>query len=139
MTSFVHTDYALQHPGVVRAEQAVETLGYVVKSVTGSRATATLLLSAIVSALLVAANQVVDTWSEGHLLAGWIVLWTVAFAAIALLATPIRQVTKRMRAGFQAWLVAKKREEQDRQLWNLALSDARIMADISRAMAAQSR
>ena len=49
-----------------------------------SRAASSVLLAAIVSALLVVANQVVDTWSEGHLLAAWIVLWIVAFAALGI-------------------------------------------------------
>ena len=31
---------------------------------------------------MVVANQVIDTWSEGHLLAAWMVLWVVAFAAL---------------------------------------------------------
>ena len=52
----------------------------------GARGAAALLLAAIVSALLVVANQVIDTWTEGHLLAAWIVMWTVAFAALALFA-----------------------------------------------------
>lgn len=134
MTSFVHTEYSLQHPGVVRLERAVETAKYVVKGLSGSRATATLLLSAAVSTLLVAANQVVDTWSDGHLLAGWIVLWSVAFAGLALLAGPIRLATGKLHMGFKNWLLAQKRAEQDRKLWELALTDARVMADISRAM-----
>jgi hypothetical protein len=134
MTSFVHTEYALQHPGVVRVERAIETLTYVAKGLSGSRATASLLLSAVVSALLVAANQVVDTWSDGHLLAGWIALWTVAFAGLALLAGPIRMATSNMHAGFKNWVKAQKRAEQDRKLWEYALTDARVMADISRAM-----
>ena len=50
-----------------------------------------MLLAAVVSALLVVANQVIDTWTEGHLLAAWIVLWTVAFAALGLLAAPARR------------------------------------------------
>ena len=136
MTSFVHIEYAIQHPGVVRVERAFETLKYVVKNLSGSRATATLLLSAIVSALLVAANQVVDTWSDGHLLAGWVVLWTVAFAALAFLAGPIRMAVSSMSLGFKNWMQAQKRAEQDRKLWELALTDARVMADISRAMTA---
>ena len=139
MTSFVHTEYALEHPGVVRMERAYESLRFVATNVNATRATATLLLSAVVSALLVAANQVIDTWSDGHLLAGWIVLWTVAFAALGLLAGPIRQTVKSMRAGFTNWVAAQRRAEQDRKLWELALTDARVMADISRAMTAGKR
>src|SRR4051812_40589354 len=136
MTSFVHVDRPAQHPGVARAERVFSAVGDLVANFDGARATATLLLAAIVSALLVVANQVVDTWTEGHLLAAWIVMWTVAFAAIALLATPAKRAAVGLRAGFMAWSEARRQAAQDEQLWNVALTDARVMADISRAMSA---
>lgn len=139
MTSFVHIEYSMQHPGVVRIERTVEALKYVARGVRGSRAIATLLLSAVVSTLLVAANQVMDTWSDGHLLAGWIILWSVAFAGLALLAGPIRMAASSLNAGVKRWFEVQKRAEQDRKLWDLALSDARVMADISRAMMVESK
>jgi hypothetical protein len=139
MTSFVHIEYSMQHPGVVRIERTVEALKYVARGVRGSRAIATLLLSAVVSTLLVAANQVMDTWSDGHLLAGWIILWSVAFAGLALLAGPIRMATSSLKVSVKRWFEVQKRAEQDRKLWDLALSDARVMADISRAMMVESK
>lgn len=33
-----------------------------------------------------------------------------------------------------AWAVARKQRRDDEKLWNVALSDARVMADLSRAM-----
>ena len=36
--------------------------------------------------------------------------------------------------AFAAWSAARKQRREDEKLWNLALSDARIMADLSRAM-----
>lgn len=33
-----------------------------------------------------------------------------------------------------AWSAARKQRREDEKLWNLALTDARIMADLSRAM-----
>ena len=81
MTSFVHTPHSFHHAGVARAEKAAETLRDASRQFDGPRGTATLLLAAVVAALVVAANQVIDTWSDGHLLAAWIGLWTVAFAA----------------------------------------------------------
>ena len=134
MTSFVHLDYSTEHPGVARAERALENFKQFRRSFDGARATASLLLAALVSALLVVANQVVDTWTEGHLLAAWIVLWTVAFAALALLAAPVRRLAAASRTGLKRWLAAYRAAEQDRKLWEVALSDARVMADISRAM-----
>jgi hypothetical protein len=98
------------------------------------RGAASLLLAAIVSALLVVANQVIDTWSQGHLMVAWIALWTVAFAALALAAGPVRHAVKRVRTGLRQWAVARREAEQDEKLWQVALTDARVMADISRAM-----
>jgi hypothetical protein len=71
MTTFVHTDFPVQHPGVVRAEHAVESFKQATQSFDGARGVASLLLAALVSALVVVANQVIDTWTEGHLLAAW--------------------------------------------------------------------
>ena len=44
---------------------------------------AALLFAAIVSSLVVAADSVVDSHADGHLLLGWISLWAVGFAALA--------------------------------------------------------
>lgn len=133
-TSFVHTHYPTQHPGVERATRAYEGARRAAKNFDGGRATASLLLAAIVSALLVVANQVVDTWTEGHLLAAWVVLWTVAFAALALFAAPARNAARSLRAGYAQYKARRLKERHDRQFWQAALYDARIMADISRAM-----
>ena len=81
MTTFVHTDFPVQHPGVVRAEHAVESFKQATQSFDGARGVASLLLAALVSALVVVANQVIETWSDGHLLAAWIALWLVALRA----------------------------------------------------------
>ena len=134
MTSFAHVDQPSQHPGVVRAELVAKTMQDALRNFDATRSGASMLLAAIVSAFLVVANEVVETWTEGHLLVAWIVLWLVAFAALGLLASPARQSVVAMRAAMQRWSVARRQAAQDRELWNLALSDSRVMADISRAM-----
>ncbi|MDA8455759.1 hypothetical protein M4R22_13380 [Acidovorax sp. GBBC 3334] len=131
MTNFVHIDYRTEHAGVARAEQAASTLK---NAFDGARGASSLLLAAVVAAVLVVANQVLDTWGEGHALAAWMVLWLIAFAALALLAGPVRRTAAALRAGFQAWKEARRREAEDEKTWNAALYDARIMADLSRAM-----
>jgi hypothetical protein len=128
-TSFASVPYA-----VPRAERT--TSPKAPASAAGSRAASSMLLAAIVSALLVVANQIVDTWTEGHLLAAWIVLWVVAFAALALLAAPARRAATTLRIAFLAWNERRAQAAQDRQYWQAALNDARLMADISRAMSA---
>jgi hypothetical protein len=134
MTSFVHVDYPSEHPGVVRVERAAQSLKGMVLGFDASRTGASLLLAAIVAALMVVASQVVETWSEGHLLAAWILLWAVAFAALALLAAPARRAAVALRVGLKRRAEARKRAAEDEQLWQLALTDARVMADINRAM-----
>ena len=135
-TSFANVQYPATHAGVERAARAVAAFKDIARSFDGARATASLLLAAIVAALLVVANQVVETWTEGHLLAAWIILWTVAFAALALLATPARRAAAVLRSGLEAARTRRIQDRRDRQYWEAALSDARIMADISRAMSA---
>ena len=58
----------------------------------------------------------------------------VALQGLVLLGTPFTRLAARVRAGLAAWRVERKQREADRKLWDLALSDARIMADLSRAM-----
>lgn len=135
-TSFVSINYPAQHPGVARAERSFSALAHLVRTFDGARAASSLLLAAVVAALVVVANQVVDTWTEGHLLAAWIVLWIVAFASLALFAAPARRAAGVARAALKAWDARRLQAAQDEQYWQAALADARIMADISRAMSA---
>ena len=134
MTSFVHREYAQEHPGVIRAERVAQAFRQAAKGFSGTRATASLMLAAVVAALVVTANQVMDSWTDGNLMAAWIVLWTIAFAASALLAVPVRQAVSSLRSGLTAWSARRRETSADEQLWKLALTDARVMADISRAM-----
>ena len=55
-----------------------------------TRALAGMLLAAMVAALLMAADEIIDSWSDGHWLAVWVALWTVVFAALALAAPQLR-------------------------------------------------
>jgi hypothetical protein len=134
MSSFIHVEQPSQHPGVERFSRVAESAQTAVKNFDASRSGATLLLAAVVSALLVVANQVVDTWTEGRLLAAWIVLWTLGFAALALFAAPARRAAAALRDGLTAWNAQRRQAREDQQLWSLALTDARVMADLSRAM-----
>lgn len=134
MTSFVQVARPTQHPGVARAERAADSIKQAVHRLLSPRGVATLLLAAIVSALLVVANQVVDSRSEGHLLLAWITLWTIAFAALALAARPVRSAVNRTRVALREAAIRHRAAVQDEAMWRLALTDARVMADISRAM-----
>ncbi len=136
MTSFAHVDYPAEHPGVIRAERVVESVSRFASRLDGARATASMLLAAIVAALVVVANQLIDTWTDSHLLAAWVIMWAITFAALGLLASPIKRTAAAVRAGLQRRAAASRQEEADRKLWDVALTDARVMADISRSMSA---
>lgn len=134
MTSFVHTDYPAQHPGVVRMENVIASAGRMRKGFDGTRGLAAMLLAAMVAALVVVADQLVDTWADGHLLAAWVVLWMVGFAATALFADTARHLAKRTVAGLDAWSQRVARARADARLLDLAHKDSRVMADLQAAM-----
>lgn len=134
MTSFAHVDYPTEHPGVVRAENAAAALKGAAARFDGARGAASLLLAAVVSAMVVVAHQVIDTWSEGHLLAAWMVLWLVAFAGLALLATPARRASVVLRNSVAQWAESRRRAAEDERTWQVAMKDPRIMAELQHAM-----
>jgi hypothetical protein len=138
MTSFVHTEFPTSHPGVERFESVIAATKSAARGFDAGRGLATFLLAATVSALLVVANQVIEAWSDGHLLMAWIALWAVAFAALALLAAPARQLARSIRPALAEWRAARKAIADDRQMWELAREDARVMSDIYAAMARSS-
>ena len=136
MARFVHIDYPAEHAGVARFSRGAAAISATVRDFDGARGTATLLLAALVSALVVVANELVDTWTEGHLLAAWVTTWLVGFAALALFATPMRRAADALRGSLRAWSAARRQAAEADKLWALAMTDARVMADLSRAMSA---
>jgi hypothetical protein len=54
--------------------------------------------------------------------------------ALAVLGSPVTRAAAKARAGFAAMAAARKQRIADEKLWNIALTDARVMADLSRAM-----
>lgn len=134
MTSFVHIDYPTQHPGVARFESVIETVGQFRREFDGTKSLAAMLLAAMVAALVVAADQLVDTWADGHLLAAWVTLWVVAFAALALLAPATRRLVSGVVGSLNAWSARAARARADERLWALAQTDSRVLADLQAAM-----
>ena len=126
MARFIQAQYPTEHAGVARIQRGFRNIAETVRSFDGARGAATLMLAAMVSALLVVANEVIETWTEGHLLAAWIIMWAVGFAAIALLAAPARRLAVRVREGLAAWAVARQQAREDARLWAIALTDARV-------------
>lgn len=134
MTSFVNIKYSTQHPGVARAESAIDAAKRLRQGFSGTRGLATLLLSAMAAAVMVVAYQVMDSVTEGHLLVMWIALWAVAFAVLALFAGTARNVAKRLKAGLDSWSRSLAEARADQRLWATAKADSRVMADLQAAM-----
>ena len=139
MTTFVHVDYPAQHPGVARAERAVETFQAAAGHLPSGGQLARTVLGLSAAVLLVAAAHWVDIWTERHLLAAWTAMWLVIFAAGALYHHSLLRLVARARAYAAGWSAARRQAAEDARYWEAALTDARIMADISRAMAAGAR
>ena len=92
MSSFVHVDQPLSHPGVARAEQVIGYVQEQSRQFNGTRGLSAVLLAAIVAALVAVADKFVTHWTDGSLLAAWMVMWLVAFLAMALFAGAARNV-----------------------------------------------
>jgi len=131
---FVHLEYSTTHPGVARAEQAVHNVRAIGNTMTGPGSLAVLLLSAVVAALVVVADQMMDTWADGHMLAAWVALWAVAFAAVGLFAGASRHLAAKLLSSLDAWSANLAQRRADARLWAIAQTDARLMAELQGAM-----
>jgi hypothetical protein len=134
MTSFVHPSFRTNHPGVDRVESALGAARNMRRGFDSTRSIAAMLLAAMVAAMLVVADQVIDTWADGHLLAAWIMLWVIGFAALALFAGTARNLAVRTTLSLDAWSRRVARARADERMWSIAQSDPRVMADLQAAM-----
>ena len=137
MTTFVHVDQPMQHPGVARAEAVIDQLRSARKSFDGARGLAALLLGAVVSAVLVVADRIVVHMADGGLLVGWIVLWGLAFMALALLADTGRSLAERAAASWKRGVERRALARADAQFMAYAQFDPRVMHELQVALTRQ--
>ena len=100
----------------------------------GARGLSALLLGAMVSALLVVADQLIETWADGHLLAAWVFLWLVSFAALALFGGAARRLSSHAVATCRGYAAQRAESRADEHLWAVASLDARVMRDLQVAL-----
>lgn len=60
-------------------------------------------------------------------------------AALAAVSARVQRAAARVRALALASSAARKERAEDEKLWNVALGDARVMADLSRALSKDGR
>ena len=89
-----------------------------------------MLLAAMASALVVVADQLIDTWADGHLMVAWVALWAVGFAALAIFGGAARQMAVTAVDAFNAWSRRVAQTRADERFWAIAQSDPRVMADL---------
>jgi hypothetical protein len=134
MSTFIHTDYAIEHPGVQRVESAIEGALLLRQRWSSVSGVAALLLTALAAAVLVVAYEVMDSVVEGHLLVMWVALWAAAFAGLAFYSGTARSLVVRAQAGLDSWARGQARARADERLWVIARSDSRVMADLNAAI-----
>ena len=134
MTSFVHLNYANEHPGVQRAEAIADAAGRFRRGFDSTKGLAAMLLAALVAALMVVAEQLVSIWSDGYLLVSWVTLWAIAFATLALMAPTAHRLATRMSAAWKERTTRVANERSDAQYWASAQRDPRVMSELQAAI-----
>lgn len=122
---FVSSSMAAPGLGRVRAQRPEQP-----STRDNSRTLAGMLLAAVVAALLVVADQLIETWADGHLLVVWVALWSVAFAALALLAPPLRQLADAGGVALTRWSQARAQRRADHAIWQIAQHDHRLVQEL---------
>ena len=76
----------------------------------------------------------VTRFTRGFAARGRFSITVAALPALAVIGSPFTFAAGAARKSLAGWSAARKQRAADRKLWDLALTDARVMADLSRAM-----
>ena len=101
----------------------------------GARSLAAMLLAAAVAALVVLADQLIETWVDGHLFLGWVALWVVIFAGSVLFAGTARRMARSTLESLDSWSRSLAEARAEARLWELAKQDPRLKAELIQARA----
>ena len=135
MSSSIQSSYIAHRLGDVGRETPVSASAGSSQRFDGTKGLSFMLLAAIVSSLVVVADQLVETWANGHLMLAWIALWVVCFTAMAIFSGAARKLAIASIASFTAWSEKNAQKRSDDRLWAVAQTDQRMMAEINAAMA----
>jgi hypothetical protein len=58
----------------------------------------------------------------------------LVLGGLAVIGSPVTRAAAAVRRGLADWAAGREARKQDEKLFSIALSDARVMADLSRAM-----
>ncbi|HEX5738563.1 MAG TPA: hypothetical protein VFY22_08640 [Hydrogenophaga sp.] len=99
-----------------------------------ARGLAVMLLAAVVAAMVVLADRLINTWADGHLFLAWVFLWVVVFAGMALFAGTARTIALRTARSLDDWSQAIAQARADARMWSIAQSDPRLMQELQQAL-----
>lgn len=99
----------------------------------GVRSLSVMLLAAAVSTLVLLADQYGHALTDGDLFAGWVLMWVVVFAGMALFAGTARQIAARAMRVLDGWSRAHAQTRAEIRMWEIARTDPRIMAELTQA------
>ncbi len=100
----------------------------------GGKRLAAVLLAAAVSALVVAADQLIDSYAQGDLFLMWLVSWAVGFATLALLADSTRKLGARLASAWAHGVQRYRQRQGDAYLRALAARNPHIAAELDAAI-----
>jgi hypothetical protein len=87
----------------------------------------------VIASLLVIADQVIENWADGHLLLGWVALWSVVFAGLAFCARPLRRASIAVAQSVDQRLKAAAQARLEARMWDFARLDPRVMDELRAA------
>ena len=94
------------------------------------------MLAMFLSLLIVAADQAMGRWWQAGTTVSLLVLWTIVFGCLALLARWTGRFALRLALAMSRWRSRRNTAVTDQQGKNSALEDLRVKADVEAALAA---
>jgi len=135
MASFIQPGFPARHSGADRLQSVIESVQAVRRGFDSAKGLSVMLLAAMVAALVVVADQLIETWADGHLLVAWVALWALGFVALAAFSMPARRWTASANGALKAWSERAAQKHADERLLVIAKADPRVMADLDAALA----
>ncbi|MEG2045377.1 MAG: hypothetical protein RR855_00665 [Comamonas sp.] len=138
MSNFIYNSYCVVHPG---AEQISLTADYhpaqEADAAVAARDADFSFICSMVAVLALLAGLALAGESNTALVGT--LLWVLALAGWALSLSSVRRGLVTLRQGLRAWQNSRRMAAEDERTWKMALHDARLMADLARAMDRQER
>lgn len=103
------------------------------KRIAPSQTLAGVLSASVFAALLAVADQVIDSWADGHMLLAWVMLWLSIFGGLALLTRPLRRASTASAFWLQTRVAALVQSRREAALWELAMHDPRMLQELRAA------